>query len=282
MPKAELSENEVITPIAILSYPHLFEPNAYNDGDKPKYRATLVFPPEVQETPEFERMIDATEFAAIDEWGESKTAKLNKAGKLRFPFLQDEDDESDYPEGSYFIRATTTRQPTILRWDKEEIEDPEQMYPGALVRAYLVAKAYTHKMNRGVSFYLQHIQKVGDGERLAGRKKAASVFDAVDPIGNAEPEDDDESTSHEDLDNKADIHTSPGLPTPIKKKPKKKKAKKPKKKKKAAAATPSSAGMPDLSKAKAKPKLKIPGGGVKRKPKGSMGFVGKKLVRNPN
>jgi hypothetical protein len=46
------------------------------------------------------------------------------------------------------------------------------------VRASLRAFAYDTNGNKGVSFGLNNIQKLGEGQRLDGRKAATDEFDA--------------------------------------------------------------------------------------------------------
>lgn len=51
-------------------------------------------------------------------------------------------------------------------------------YPGAIVRAHLSAFSYDTDGNKGVSFGLNHVQKLAEGERIDGRQSADEVFDA--------------------------------------------------------------------------------------------------------
>jgi len=52
------------------------------------------------------------------------------------------------------------------------------MYPGAGVRASVSAFAYDSNGNKGVSFALNNMQKVSEGERLDGRAAADDEFTA--------------------------------------------------------------------------------------------------------
>jgi len=60
----------------------------------------------------------------------------------------------------------------------EEIE--KKLYPGARVKATIVAFTYVYMGKKGVSFGLNNLQWVGDGPRLDGGKKATDDFD-IDP-----------------------------------------------------------------------------------------------------
>ncbi len=172
------SSRKVITPDAILSFPALFEPESF-EGGEPKYKATFIFTEDQDLTP-LKRVVA---IAAKEKFGD-KAKKLAQAGKLRMPFLSD--DEAGYPEGSTFIRASTKNRPGVVSMIPDSnnggkpmrIEDPDELYPGAVVRASIVAFGYDKAGNKGVSFALNNVQKVSEGERLDGRAKAEDEFDA--------------------------------------------------------------------------------------------------------
>lgn len=169
----------LITPEATLSYPHLFTPVAVNEGDDPKYSASFIFSPEAQGTEEYQHLKAAAIAVAMEKWGD-KTVDMIKKGKLRMPFRDDVEDKG-YPEGSTFIGARSKHAPGLVAWNLEPISDENELYPGAIVRAQLSAFAYDVSGNRGVSFGLDNIQKLRDGERLDGRIAAKNAFDAAEP-----------------------------------------------------------------------------------------------------
>jgi hypothetical protein len=51
------------------------------------------------------------------------------------------------------------------------------MYPGAQVRGSVSAFGYDYQGNKGVSFGLNNLQKLGEGERIDGRVAADAEFD---------------------------------------------------------------------------------------------------------
>lgn len=63
----------------------------------------------------------------------------------------------------------------------EEIED-NKIYSGASYRATFVAQAYDREDGFGVSFKLENLQKVKDGDRLGGGGRAKAE-DEFEPIG---------------------------------------------------------------------------------------------------
>lgn len=170
----------VITPEAILSYPHLFTPAAPNPLSEPVYSCSLVFPPGT----DLSGLKAAALEAAKERWGD-KAEPLIKSGKVRLPFRTDAE-EKGYPAGSIFINVKSKTRPGIVSryagpdGKPQRIENEEEVYPGCRVRASIRAFTYDTNGNRGVSFGLNNLQKLGDGERLDGKRRAEDEFEALD------------------------------------------------------------------------------------------------------
>jgi len=167
---------KVITPNAIISYPHIFEPQTPPGASEPVYSCALVFKDDVDLT----EMKAAVMSVAKEKWGD-KTRDLLKAGKIRLPFREDAVDKG-YPEGSVFINAKSKQAPQVVsiyagdNGKPAAITDPKEIYPGAVVRASLRAYAYSVNGNMGVALSLGNLQKVADGPRMDGRLSAADEF----------------------------------------------------------------------------------------------------------
>ncbi len=176
---SETDEKYVITPEAMLSYPHLFEPEAMNEGEEPAYSACLVF----EKDADLKALRKAIAAAATEKWG-NKAESMFRSGALRSPLRKD-GEAKGYPEGSIFLNARTKRKPGIVGPYKGAdgkpmpITDPDEVYAGCYVRASLRAFAYDNKGNKGVSFALNNLQKLRDGKRIDGRRRAEDEFDAV-------------------------------------------------------------------------------------------------------
>lgn len=177
------STTKVITPKAMLSYPHLDKPQLPPNGGagKAKYSCTLVFAP----GSDLRALHAAVEAAAEAKYpGKGKDMLAKRI--LKSPF-RDDAEAKGYPEGSIFLNVRTEQAPGVVYlyagpdnkpavMPVEKIRD--EMYPGAFVRASLVAFAYDSSGNKGVSFALNNVQKLGDGERLDGRVSAENEFEA--------------------------------------------------------------------------------------------------------
>jgi hypothetical protein len=194
------------TPPAILSYPHLFTPqepfrnkNGEPQGD-PKYGAVLVF----DKSADLSELKEAVKIAGEEKFG-SSFGKMLKAGKIRSPFRQD-GEEKGYPEGSTYINAKSTDQPGVVdRYADPKtqrprtITDPNEVYPGAIVKASVTAYGYDVNGNKGVAFALNNIQKWDEGDRLDSRIAAEDEFEAEAPAeADLSAMDDEVETSSEE------------------------------------------------------------------------------------
>lgn len=167
-----------VTPVGILSYPHLFKPQAgFNEGDEPKYSAVIIF----EEGTDLADLKAVAAAAAKEKWGD----KVPK--NLRSPFREDWEDRKGYPENSVYINAKSSSQPGIVsRYNDPKtgkvavITDESELYPGCKVRLSISAFAYDRAGNRGVAFALNNVQKWDEGERLDGRASAADEFTGED------------------------------------------------------------------------------------------------------
>lgn len=176
---------KVITPIGILSYPNLFTPQAAMDeGSKSKYSAVIIW----EEGTDLSAVEAAMFEAAEEKWGK-KGVDMLKKGNIRNPIRDDWEMKNGYPENSRFLNAKTINRPGVVDRYADPatnkarvIEDASEMYPGCLVRFSITAFAYDVKGNKGVSFSLNNVQRMGDGERLDGRNNAADEFEAEAPI----------------------------------------------------------------------------------------------------
>jgi hypothetical protein len=174
---------QVTTGKVRLSYPHLFEPKA-RDPKKPdekKYSAMLMIPK--SDTATMDR-IWAAEEAAKQE-GKSSKWGGKIPGNLKPSIIKDGDDTSeDYPEraGHWTMSVSSNNQPGVVDRNVQPIIKESDIYAGCYVRAALNAAPYNFEGNKGVTFFLNHIQKWEDGEPLGGVTRAEDVFEAIEDL----------------------------------------------------------------------------------------------------
>jgi hypothetical protein len=177
-----MSETNVVTPKARLAFPALFEARSYNNQPA-KFSCVLVFDKEAQATEAFQNMKKAASAAARAKFGD----KPPKGMKSPFRPGSDKEGTEGFDDDCVFITVSSKKQPKVVDRKKVDgkfpvITDEDRLYPGCFVRASLNAYGYDTSGNRGVSFGLNNLQFVDDGERIAtgGASSPESAFDEVD------------------------------------------------------------------------------------------------------
>lgn len=173
------SKTKVVTNEVRLSYAHLFEPWSGKEDQEKKYSVTLLIPKSDKET---YRKLRAAEAAAA-EAGKAKFG--GKVPKVLKSVIHDGDTEADLddnPEyaGHWYMSVSSKTKPGLVDRALNPILDSEELYSGAYARVSINAFAYSVSGNKGVSFGLNHVQKLRDGDFLGGRSRAEDDFDELD------------------------------------------------------------------------------------------------------
>jgi hypothetical protein len=171
----------VLTPQCVLSFPNLFRARAVEEGKEPTFNCTLLFSPEAQATPEFAAMKAEAQRVAKDFFAKDFASDANFAQYLRNPFRRAEEKPKYYADkpGWIFINMSSKQRPGVVKPAQNgvvPISDENDVYAGAGVIVSCGAYAYSQKGNRGVSFGLNNVMKVADGERIGGRPPASADF----------------------------------------------------------------------------------------------------------
>ena len=172
-----MAENstKVVTGKVRFCYVNVFEPTALNDGDTPKYNICILIPK--SDTKTLNAIRNAIEAAKTA--GKSKLADKN--GKIpsaiKIPLRDGDEERSDDPayEGMMFINANSTRKPTVVDKDLNPIMTQEEFYSGCYGRASINFYAF-NVQSKGIAAGLQNLQKLEDGEMLAGGSTAEEDF----------------------------------------------------------------------------------------------------------
>jgi hypothetical protein len=158
-----------------------------NPGQEAKYAITMIIPKRA----DLSQLRRAVETAATKKFGDS-AIKMIKLGRLKLPFRDGDEErpEDELYKGKIFFAAKSNQQPRIVDQELKPITDEFEFYSGAKCRISVYAFGYDVNGNKGVAFALNNIQKLGDGERLSGRRPPEEDFmDEVPKDG--EDEDDD-------------------------------------------------------------------------------------------
>lgn len=178
---------KVMTPEFRVSFPDLFVPRAMEEGKEPMYSVTMLFPKGADLTV----LKDAAKAAGVEKWGPDQ-AKWPKGLKLPFKD-QGEKDYDGYEAGATFVRASSKQKPGLVDQSVQPIIDQSEFYAGCYARATINAFAWEHVkdgkvLSRGISFGLQNVQKLRDGEPFGGRSNPTDDFQPVGaPSGAAAP-----------------------------------------------------------------------------------------------
>lgn len=180
----------LITPEGVLSYPKLFRselPKDAEPGDKKKWSTTILFTQAAVETAEYKALVTEAIKCARDKWG-ADADQMIRDGQLRMPFRKDVAAKGYPAEFVAFMNLSKTDDsdknvipPQIIGRDAKPLTDTREIYPGVRARLSVGVFAYTRKGNKGVSFGLNNVQKLGDGPRIDNRKSAQDEFGAVEP-----------------------------------------------------------------------------------------------------
>lgn len=175
--------SQTVTPQFRVSYPNVFKARKNELNGKEEYSVVALF----KKGENLDALKKVVQEAIEKKWGADK-AKWPKG--LRMPFRDQGDREKDvdgqtvlpdgYEKGAVYLNLKSTQRPPVVDQKKQDIIDETQFYPGCFARAVVNATAYEVKGNKGVSLWLNAIQKVSDGEPLGGRIRAMDAFEAID------------------------------------------------------------------------------------------------------
>jgi hypothetical protein len=174
------SDTKVVTGIVRLSYVHLFEPYAQDSDQDEKYSCVILIPKSDKATL---AKIDKAIKAAAEAGKNSRFDGKIPANLVTT--LHDGDEEGDLEknpeyEGQMYMSISSNTRPGIVDKDVQDILDSTEIYSGCYARVSMNAFAYNYKGKKGVSFGLNHVQKVKDGDYLGGRTRAEDDFEPVE------------------------------------------------------------------------------------------------------
>ena len=176
----------VRTPIALLSYPHVFVARPAAPGAEPRFSCALLFDKTAQADPAFLELRKSVA-AAIDEFfGAGKSRDREFVKSIRSPFRRTQAKKArgyaEMTDGVY-IQPWSKDRPGVVDARLQLVTVPGDVWPGQMARATVRPFGYDVSGNKGVSFNLNNLQICRtDGPRLDDRKRADEDFD---PWGDA-------------------------------------------------------------------------------------------------
>lgn len=176
---APAATTKVVTGKVRLSYVHLFEPYSSFEGQTPKFSTVILVPKSDTAT------INAIKKAQAIALENGKSSKFGgstpKNWKNTFRDGDEEGDLEKNPEyaGHYFMTVSNSQRPGVVDQNVQPILDSTEVYSGCYARVSINAFPFNTSGSKGVSFGLNHVQKLADGESLGGITKAEDDFSPV-------------------------------------------------------------------------------------------------------
>lgn len=171
----QVNSTKVVTGKVRFCYVNVFEPTAMNEGDTPKYNICVLIPK--SDTATIDKIKKAIE--AAKEAGKAKLADKNGRipANLKLPLRDGDEERLDDPafEDHYFINANSMRQPSIVDRSLNPIMSRDEFYSGCYGRASINFYAF-NASSKGIAAGLNNLQKLEDGEMLAGGSTAEEDF----------------------------------------------------------------------------------------------------------
>lgn len=163
------NSTKVITGKARFCYVNVFEPTAMNEGDTLKYNVCILIPKDDEKTVNaIRKAIEAAKQAGKAKLA-NKNGQIPADAALKLPLRDGDVERPDDPafEGMYFINANSNRRPSIVDKNLNPIMEKEEFYSGCYGRASINFYAF-NVSSKGIAAGLNNLQKLSDGEMLAG------------------------------------------------------------------------------------------------------------------
>ncbi len=169
---------QVVTGQVRISYEHLRQPYANQQGAEPKFSATLLIPKSDIAT---KQRIDAALAAAIQEGTTSKWGG-KRPPQPPIPIYDGDglrpggDAFGEECKGHWVMTASSRQRPEVVDANLQPIIDATQIYSGMYARVSINFFAYDAAGKKGIGCGLGNVQKLADGEPLGGRTTAEEDF----------------------------------------------------------------------------------------------------------
>lgn len=163
---AETSKSRITTGKVLLSFVHVFKPTAIEEGQEPKYNMQVIVSKKDKATlAKINAAVDATTKKVL---AEKYGNKMPKKWKTPLRDGDEEKEDEEAYENSFFFAATSKRKPKVVDKNFNEILDPEELYSGCYAAVCINFYAFDVAGNKGIAAGLESIMKLSDGEPLGG------------------------------------------------------------------------------------------------------------------
>ena len=136
------------------------------------FQATVLIPPGTDMAP----FKTAIQTAMREKWD---TDDMSTLGFKPVKKCEEKANLAGYEPGWFYINAHSGYAPTLVDHKRQPILDADILYGGCMCRFHLQAYAWEKAGRKGVSFSVEAVQKVGEGEPFVSRREASDIFDVV-------------------------------------------------------------------------------------------------------
>lgn len=177
MAQAE-KRNVLLTPKFRVAFPQVAEMKVFQPGQKGRYSCVALFTPSEftdKDKQKWAALIGACNAASIEAF--KKPMKELDRSVYKTPFHKGEEKEqyAGFGQGViFFTMSAYTRRPGVIGIDGVTPLDPGDLYPGCYARASV--NPFSNAQWKSISIGMNHIQKLGEGERLDGATSAEEDF----------------------------------------------------------------------------------------------------------
>lgn len=167
-----------------LSYVHLFKPYAAIPGQEEKYSTTILIDKKDIETKEkIDNAIKLAENLGIEKiWNGIKPPKIKMPIHDGDGLKQDGTEYGPECKGHWVINASAkiSYPPQVVDRKLQPILDQTEIYSGIYANVAINFYPYAYASNKGIGVGLGNVQKIKDGESLAGTRTASQDFGIVE------------------------------------------------------------------------------------------------------
>lgn len=199
MSPQKVKRASIVTPEFRVAFPAVFTAKRMDETDpasKAKFSIVMLFRVKADPKKPDEKVADLTPLkvaarqAIVDQWGPdatkwpTKTIDVNGVATvvsaIRSPFRKGTEKQYDGYDGNVeFVTASSLIRPGLIRQDRQQIMDINEFYGGCYAIATVRPYAYSVKGNMGVTFQLDNLMKMRDGDPFSGKASAENDFDAI-------------------------------------------------------------------------------------------------------
>ena len=161
--------DKVITPTFRVSFPSVFDAKAAPGSDKEKYSVVMLF----KNNEDLTVLKDLAKRTIAEKWG-GKTPK-----NLGTPFKDGNGKDYEGYKDTIYLTASSQFPPGVIDEQKQPIIDRKAFYAGCYAIASVNCYGWEYMGKSGVSFGLQNIMKMSDGDSLSGGATAEQDFGSI-------------------------------------------------------------------------------------------------------